>query len=123
MNTFHYYKLDYAEVLVFENYLINQVSEGVLVKTSDVDRLRDIIIKHFSDNPWVYISNRVFSYSVDPMSYKKASKIKNLRGIVIVAPDEMKMEMAQFEQNFSDIPVTILETLTQAIVWADQLCS
>lgn len=122
MNKFYYYSYEHAEVLVFNNYLVNQIREGAIITTADVDSIAALIEAHFDEKPWVYISNRTASYSVDPMAYKRASDTKNLKGIAIVTQNASQRKMALFEQKFAEIPIVVLDELTAAFSWADAQC-
>lgn len=65
MSVINYYDLDYAQVFIFQNYLINQIKDGVQVNLDHVELLRKMIDENFQDRKMVYISNRNQSYSVD----------------------------------------------------------
>ena len=66
----------------------------------------------------IYISNRLHSYSVDPMIYKKISKFENLIAMAIVIHDTSKLDIAKLEQQFYEKTFMIFENLPEAILWA-----
>jgi hypothetical protein len=116
----HYYNLGYAEVYIYQNYLISKTNEGeaVLVKHKAV--YEKIIKDHFEGRNMVYISNRLHSYAVDPMIYREIVKIKNLLGIATVTYDNVKRDSAAFEKRFSTLPFEIFHELEDAISWANE---
>ncbi len=117
MSTFYHYSLDYCEIFVLENLVIKQIKEGEIITSKYIPELENIINKHFSNKPVVYLSNRTFSYSVDPLVYKKASKIKNLLGIGIIVNADNTMNNAKFEGKFFDKDFEVFQSFGEAILW------
>lgn len=113
----HYYDLEISEVFIHENFLINQIREGKHIQPKHADLLGNIIDKHFSIKKVVYISNRVNSYSVDPMTYGYVAAIENLVAMAIVATDKKAQDAAKFEKDFYSKPFKIVSTLTEAVAW------
>ena len=68
-----------------------------------------------------YISNRVTSYSVNPLVYKEVEKMSNLVAIAII-PNDLKMrQSAEFEKQFFNKPFEIFNNLTDAINWVEKI--
>lgn len=118
---FHYYDLNYSEVFVFDEFIINQIREGSDIRTHHSKILDDVIQKHFGDNPMVYISNRIMSYSVDPITYIDTAKIKNLKAIAIVTQTANFKKSAEYEKMFYSKPFEIFEHLSEAIAWVNSV--
>ena len=55
MNSLRYYDLGFAEVFIFNRYLIAQVKEGYTVGINDVDLIYALIDKYFKDRKFIYI--------------------------------------------------------------------
>ncbi|RZS90528.1 hypothetical protein [Aquimarina brevivitae] len=121
MGRFYHYKLDYCEIFVLENVLVKQIEEGEIISADHVDELIRIIDKHFKDKPVVYLSNRTFSYSVDPLVYKEASKIKQLIGIGIIVSEEQNVNTAHFEGKFYDRDFNVFRNFDDAMIWSNSL--
>ncbi len=119
MSIIKYYNLNYADVFIFDHYVINQIHEGVTIDALQDKRVNEIIQKHFSGKDMVYISNRIKSYSVDPLIYPRMELIPNLLAIAIVPKTLSMKKSAEFEGNFYDKPFEIFDTLSEAIKWAD----
>ena len=121
MAKFYHYNLEYCEIFVLQNVLIKQIKEGEVITTGHISELQNIIDKHFKDQPVVYISNRTFSYSVDPMVYKEASKIKNLLGIGIIETAPNAIHNAQFEGKFYEKEFDVFSSFDEAMIWMKKI--
>ncbi len=51
-----------------EGYIIGRIDDGVNAGPDFVDALTKLIQKHSSGQPIIYISDRVHSYSLDPLA-------------------------------------------------------
>ncbi|WP_231567323.1 hypothetical protein [Lacinutrix sp. Hel_I_90] len=121
MGMFHYYDLNHAEVFIFDDFLIKQIKEGVVITPEHNKELKTLISKHFKDKNIAYISNRVASYTVDPMVYKEAEKIHNLVAMAIIPATETMRANAEFEKKFYHRPYNIFDNLTDAIIWVHSI--
>jgi len=85
----------------------------------------DLLIKvadtYFKNKPFVYITHRINSYSVDPKVYHETSKIKNLKGCAVVSSLYQATINVQIEKMFFSKPFESFETLEAAFQWADTL--
>ena len=57
-----------GEFEFFDGYLIGRINDGVNVGSNFVDALSELIHKHYHGNPFIYISDRINSYSLDPLA-------------------------------------------------------
>ena len=121
MGRFYHYKLDYCEIFVLENVLVKQIEEGQIISSNHIDELLQIIDKHFKDKPVVYLSNRTFSYSVDPLVYKEVSKIKNIIGIGIIVSGNQRVQNAFYEGKFYEKEFEVFRHFYEAMTWANSL--
>jgi len=118
MGIFHYYDLDYSEAFIFDEFLVNQIREGITITREHNQKLKEVVDTHFKGKAVVYISNRINSYAVDPFTYIETSKIHNLLAIAIVSDNISFRESAAFESKFYKKPFKIFETLSEAIEWS-----
>lgn len=121
MSMFHYYNFPHCEVFIFDDFLITQIKEGVVITPENNKELRAIIDLHFTNKNVVYISNRYFSYAVDPLTYLGTSKIHNLVAIAIVAEDGVKKTNAELESLFYKKTFAIFPTLSEAMAWVQNV--
>ncbi|MDN3493984.1 hypothetical protein [Winogradskyella bathintestinalis] len=116
-----HYNLKDAEIYLFDHYIINQIREGVTIEAPHDKELNEIVQEHFSGRDIVYISNRVNSYTVDPLIYKKVEDIPNILAIAIVPKNHLMRRNAEYERQFYDNPFEIFDTINDAIIWANKL--
>ncbi|EGV42761.1 hypothetical protein BZARG_2496 [Bizionia argentinensis JUB59] len=121
MSLFQYYDLPGAEFFVFDDFLICQIKEGMEVNKEHNKSLKEVIEKHFSGKNIGYISNRVKSYSVDPLTYVETEKIPNLLAIAMIPETEIMRNNAEYERNFYDKPYEIFDNLSDAIAWVHNI--
>ena len=121
MKPLHYYNLPYAELFVFEHFVISQIKDGTVLQPENNNEMAALLKKHFSDTNWVYIANRIFEYNVSPLTYKETSKISNLIGMCIVTESHIGQNTARFESKFYSKEFEILNSIPEAIVWATEL--
>lgn len=121
MGRFYHYKLDYCEIFLLENVLVKQIEEGQIISSNHIDELLQILDKHFKDKPVVYLSNRTFSYSVDPLVYKEVSKIKNIIGIGIIVSGNQRVQNAFYEGKFYEKEFEVFRHFYEAMTWANSL--
>lgn len=121
ISRFHYYDLGYTEAFIFDQFIINQMKEGEVITPQHGDVLNKLIKKHFGEKPMIYISNRIMSYAIDPLTYVSTSKIKNLLAIAIVTQNEKFKKNAEYEKTFFEKPFKIFRNLSNAITWANKI--
>ena len=67
-------KLDFGTLkIINNNILISELNEGILLDVESNRRLLQIGLEEFGGKPYGYISNRVYSYAVDPLVYKESA--------------------------------------------------
>lgn len=117
----HYYNLELSEMFFHENFLINQIREGKHIEIRQADLLRKLVDKHFGTRKIVYISNRINSYSINPLSYNLLESIDNIVAVCIVASNNNARKSAEFEQGFyKKRSFKIVDKLTEAIAWTQE---
>lgn len=123
MGLIKYYNYEDGELFIFDEFVINQVKEGVVIEPEHNDLLNDIIKRDFKGKNMIYISNRVKSYSVNPLVYPETEKIPNLIGIGLIPKTQLMKKSAEYERQFYDKPYEIFDGLSAAIEWAHELLS
>lgn len=118
MGMLHYYNFPETEMFVFDEFLICQIREGAEILPEYNEKLNKVIQKHFTGKNMVYISNRVNSYSVNPLTYVETERIPNLIAIAMIPETELMKKNAEFERDFFDKPYEIFDSLSKAIQWA-----
>ncbi|MFV0572325.1 MAG: hypothetical protein ACK5M1_07845 [Xanthomarina gelatinilytica] len=121
MGMLHYYNYPETEIFGFDEFLICQIRECAEIQPEHNNKLNEVIQKHFSGKNMVYISNRVNSYSLNPLTYVHTEKIPNLLASAMIPETKFmkkKKKNAKFERDFFDKPYEIFDNLNKAIEWA-----
>ncbi|MBO6880165.1 MULTISPECIES: hypothetical protein [Winogradskyella] len=121
MGIIKYLSTEDTECFIFDDFLINQIKEGVVVEPKHNEDLNKIIKEHFSGKNMVYVSNRVKSYSVNPLIYAETEAIPNLVAIAMIPKTDVMRKNAEYERNFFDKPYEIFDTLTEAMTWVQSI--
>ncbi|EDM44114.1 hypothetical protein SCB49_11002 [unidentified eubacterium SCB49] len=111
--------LPFCEIIFSQNYMIATVNTGVSMTKENSKVLNELALDHFKDRYFVYISNRINSYSVDPNVYSIYSK--NIKGYAVVSNNEIAIASANFESNFTEIPFEVFSTIEKAVSWTDKI--
>lgn len=110
--------LDFAKIKIINSLMIVEVNEGIHLSTNHHEELEEIAQLQFENNPFIYITNRVHSYSVDPAIYKLTSQISNLKGFAVVTKTILAKKNAELEKLFLNKPFEIFSEIDEAISWA-----
>ncbi|MEM5566415.1 hypothetical protein WNY78_14940 [Psychroserpens sp. AS72] len=121
MGMIRYYDIGHAEVFIFDDFLIKQVKEGEVIDIKEADEFIAIVKKHFNGKNMAYISNRVTSFSINPLIYKKAESIPNMVAIAVITLSEKIRASAIYESQFFEGPFDIFDNLSDAIAWVHKI--
>ncbi|WP_378176954.1 hypothetical protein [Aquimarina sp. SS2-1] len=115
--------LDIGTFYFYDNFLIAEMNEGVSIDFDKASKLFLLTKEHYGNNvPFVYITNRVNSYSFKPTTHFKSAKLfPNLKGYGAVIYDSINNKIASLEQSFLDVPTKIFDNLEDAVQWVDEL--
>ena len=114
-------ELEFTHLEFHENFVVSWVKENVVLSKKQVFDLIDACSGNYEHKNFVYISNKIYNYNVDPTVYLSLEKGKNLAGIAIVSDKTSSLNMAQFEKTFSKIPFEIFLELEDAINWTQKI--
>jgi hypothetical protein len=106
---------------IYDNYVVVIMKEGVNIMPEHNNVLVEVTSTYYPNKPFVYITHRINSYSVDPKIYFETSKIENLKGFAVVSSNYKAKINAQIEQMFFTKPFEIFNTLEDAFSWAKEI--
>lgn len=109
---------DFCEITVYDHFVVFEINEGVNITPDHNYALMNVKESFFLEKPFVYISHRVNSYSVDPQIYYETTRIDTLKGFAVVSNNYLAKKNAQIEKRFFNKPFEIFSTLEEAISWA-----
>lgn len=113
-------ELDFSTLKFFDCYVVSQLKEDVVFDRPQVKELVEVCLNYFGDKHFVYISQRIHNYNVNPTIYLKLKEAHNLCGIAIVSQKTSALNMAAFEKNFAKVPFEVFLELDDAKKWALQ---
>lgn len=113
--------IDFAKIAIHDRFMIVEVNTGVHLNPDHHDVLEEVAKLYFKDDPFIYITHRKNSYSVDPIIYKKTSQLKSLVGFAVVVDVPVSKANAEIEKLFLNKPFEIFQSLDNAIVWAKKV--
>ena len=113
--------LGFTLVEIHDDYIQNTIEEGYHVTLEDNNILIEFVKEDFKDKPFVYIANRVNSYSVDPTVYLQTSKIKNLIGLAVVSSNSKQKRLTEFEKAFYKKDLKYFNVIDEALMWKDSI--
>ncbi|WP_276168459.1 hypothetical protein [Zobellia alginiliquefaciens] len=110
----------FAKFWFYPNFLVGEFAEGADVsKENSLGPIRYVKRYYGRTTPFVYISNRKNSYSMDPMGYKEiVDMFPNLMGMAIVSENKYRRMIATLEKMFIKKPIGVFHKLDEAYVWA-----
>lgn len=109
-----------GEFEFYSNYFIGRIDEGVNAGPSFVDSLTKLIQKHYSGGPIIYISDRVNSYSLDPIATNELIRRNNIRFAGIVIYTQQQKHVYSYEEHvLQGVTVCSFDALSTAVSWAE----
>ena len=112
---------DFGIVEVYDYYLIVVIRAGEHLTPAHNTILVNLANEYFKDKPFVYLTHRKFSYSVDPAIYLETSKIENLAAFGVIAEVPVSKGNAEIEKLFLNKPFEIFNDLDEGIQWAKHI--
>lgn len=113
--------LSFGTFFIHTNYMVGEFAPGVEI---DVPMSLDFMAlaqEHFV-GPYVYIGNRINSYSIDPCVYRVVPPPENFKGFGAVTYRPATYHAVQVERNFlPDIPLGIFFNINDAVNWAQNI--
>lgn len=110
-------------IYLFENIVVSEINEGVhLTVESSLEYIK-LISKFFSNKkPFGYISNRINSFSVEAIDYKKFTNLlENMKVFSAVNHNENNILNVDIEKKFCDIPYKTYDCIIQSYKEIDYL--
>jgi len=106
---------------IYENYAITTIYEGVTIHPKHNKVFLQIVDTHFKNKPFVYISNRINSYSINPIVYLETAKVQNLVGFAVVSTDPEQLMLTQLEKAFLGKEFHLFKTIDEALSWKNKV--
>lgn len=106
----------------YEQVVVGQVREGLQISMDNVLPLLALSWEAYRDTSVVYISDRKYSYSLDPTMYYEVQKLApHITGYAWVVYNEINRKTAELEARFLQCPKAIHHTMDNALQWSVNL--
>ncbi len=106
----------------YEHVVVGQVREGMQISMDNVLPLLALSWEAYRDTSVVYISDRKYSYSLDPTMYYEVQKlVPHMSGYAWVVYNEINRKIAELEARFVQCPNAIHTTMDAALQWSVNL--
>ncbi len=114
---------DIGKFQYYENIIVGEFYEGVHVTFENAIEPITMAKELYRNNePLVYVSHRLHSYSMDPMGYRKTMNMfPNFHGFAIVSTNKYRRMLVSLEKLFIPKPTAVFYELSAAFDWAEQL--
>lgn len=116
-------KLPYTHLEFYNSYVISTFQEGEVLDREKIEELRVHLEEFYGDQKFVWLSDRKYEYSVDPLVYMNLIKKNILVGMAVILNGTAGAQNANFEKQFASFPFEIFETKEEALAWAHSLLS
>ena len=110
-------KNDEVTVYIYRNIIIVEVEEGVNVSYEKFISISVRVKNHFGTKPWVYISNRINSYSINPNDFKYINSIPSIKAVAIVQTQNKVNTTEGLESLFCKKPYKVFDNINSAYEW------
>jgi hypothetical protein len=117
-------KYDFGTFKIGDHFIVGVMKEGADIQLDVVSKLIDIAHEQFNGEQWAYISNRVNSYSLQPLVHFELSKVeKNMIAFAVVTDKEIHIKNAELEKSFSggQYEFECFANIENAIDWVTNL--
>ncbi|MAY22925.1 MAG: hypothetical protein CMC74_09110 [Flavobacteriaceae bacterium] len=115
----HVYETEILKAYIYGRIVVVEAHEGVTISYKTAFSILLAGLRLIGSRKWVYISNRIHSYSLNPNDYKYLEKVPTLKGMAVVSPEHDKLKSALVERNFFKKPYETFTTLEDAFQWAE----
>ena len=114
-------ELPFVVLRFYDAYVVAKLKEGVVLGQQEFNELVEVCVNFYRGKKFVYISNRVNNYNVDPLVYLNLVKIETLAGLAVVCGSYDAIGGANFEKRFSKAPFEVFVEFEDAVEWAREL--
>lgn len=112
---------DFCRINIYNQYMVVEINEGVHLTPEHNTVLVNLVDTYYKSRPFVYITNRIHSYTVDASIYIETSKIKNLIGFAVVSQTVSNDAIEAIVNLFKPHPFKVFTDLKTALNWAKAL--
>lgn len=109
---------DIGMLYFYKNILVLEGKEGVTLSYKTAFSVLLKSLQLLGPRPWVFISNRVNSYSISPTDFSYLNRVPTLKAIAIVNYTDSAKQNAELETQFCKKPNKNFDKIEDAYNWA-----
>ena len=99
------------------NIVTAEMNEGILFDTDEKKEIFDYCETIYKGKPYVYLSYRINSYSINPVVYLQETPAYNNMAIAVVTQKPLSKLNTSFEKHFYNKQFEVFSTLEEAEEW------
>lgn len=113
-----------GEFEFYQGYFVGRIYDGVNADETHVEALSSLIRKYYAGAPVIYISDRVNSYSIDPIATKSLIERNNIKyALIVMHKESQKSSLPVEKMLINNVIMKSFDSLERAIVWAEEKLS
>ncbi|WP_224483182.1 hypothetical protein [Robertkochia aurantiaca] len=114
-------ELGFGKLILRPYAVIAEIYEGSIIEEQQAFTICQVLNEFYQGEPYCYISNRLYSYSFNPILYKSTiNKLDNLVGFSVVSSSPARGMIRSIEKMFINKKITYYDTLDEALEWAKE---
>ena len=110
-------EMEIGNYFFYGNVVIVEAKEGIMLSYKKDLSVILLILNITKGKPWVYISNRINSYAIQPLDYKYLNKVPSLKALGVVNYSEAGYLISELEAKFCKKPYGVYHSLIEAVTW------
>lgn len=116
------YNLKSGDLYFYDNFLISEIHEGIVVAKEDLIEVINLIHKHFGFNkPYGLISHRLHSYAINLYDIIPiVSEFGLLIANAVVAYTEISLKNFELEKRVLKLKGEAFKNMEDALIWTKQ---
>ncbi len=115
------FDFSFCKVEIYKDYILTVMTEGITVIPKYNHLLQMAADQYYNNKPFVYMSNRIHSYSVNPTIHLEMNKIPNLVGFAVISNNPIQEMQTELEKSFFEKEYKLFNTIKSAIVWKEKI--
>jgi len=113
------HELEIGTFRFYENVIIGQIREGMQINLDNALPIFALGWEQYKNKDVVYISDRKYSYSLDPtMHFETKKLVPFIAGYGWVVYNPVAERAARLEERFLDFPTAVFRSMDPALTWA-----
>ncbi|MEH6408398.1 MAG: hypothetical protein V7767_14065 [Leeuwenhoekiella sp.] len=111
-------KFSFGKITFEGDFVIAEINNGIVFDVCDSKKLFEYCDKFYEGRSYNYISNRINSYSVNPVIYLSLDKY-NVTAMAIVTTLALTKQNSFLEKHFAQLPLEVFENILEAKIWLE----